>query len=93
MAKEGPRVMHSDLHTMEPPTLLEGYLDEEFKKFIPSIGGKTPSPPKQPANANGRSHDPTIKGGIGRRGRSKRKHAFPPSTYAVARKTKLRSRE
>ena len=85
MAKEGLRVMDSDLHTMEPPTLLEGYLDEEFKKFIPSIGGKTPSPPKQPANANGQRTIQPSKAGSGAAGIQSGSTPFHPH-YAVARK-------
>jgi predicted TIM-barrel fold metal-dependent hydrolase len=37
MSKNGFRVMDSDLHTMEPDGLWEGYLDEPFKKFAPTF--------------------------------------------------------
>ena len=35
MAKRGFRIMDSDLHTMEPDSLWEKYLDEPFRKAAP----------------------------------------------------------
>jgi len=84
VAKEGLRVMDSDLHTMEPPTLLQGYLDEEFKKFIPSIGGETPSP-KQPAHGNGQRTIQPSKSGPNAAGIQSGSTPLHPH-YAVARK-------
>ena len=37
MAKNGFRVLDSDLHTMEPDGLWERYLDAPFKKFAPQF--------------------------------------------------------
>ena len=31
------KVMDSDLHTIEPPDLWDRYLDEPFKKLIPTL--------------------------------------------------------
>src|SRR5262249_22296442 len=48
MAKNGFRVMDSDLHTMEPDDLWERYLDAPFKKFAPKFERKAQNPPNQP---------------------------------------------
>jgi predicted TIM-barrel fold metal-dependent hydrolase len=48
MAKNGFRVMDSDLHTMEPDDLWERYLDAPFKKFAPQFARKAQNAPNQP---------------------------------------------
>jgi len=48
MAKNGFRVMDSDLHTMEPDDLWERYLEPPFKKFAPKFERKAQNPPNQP---------------------------------------------
>jgi predicted TIM-barrel fold metal-dependent hydrolase len=48
MAKNGFRVMDSDLHTMEPDDLWERYLDPPFKKFAPKFARKAENAPNQP---------------------------------------------
>src|SRR4029434_5852076 len=52
MAKNGFRVMDSDLHTMEPDGLWEKYLEEPFKKFAPRfLRGTAASPNQRVLNA------------------------------------------
>jgi predicted TIM-barrel fold metal-dependent hydrolase len=51
MAKNGFRVMDSDLHTMEPDGLWEKYLDPPFRKFAPQFV----------RSAEGASNQPMIK--------------------------------
>jgi predicted TIM-barrel fold metal-dependent hydrolase len=48
MAKNGFRVLDSDLHTMEPDDLWERYLDPPFKKFAPRFARKAENAPNQP---------------------------------------------
>ena len=48
MAKNGFRVLDSDLHTMEPDDLWERYLDAPFKKFAPRFARKAENAPNQP---------------------------------------------
>ena len=48
MAKNGFRVMDSDLHTMEPDGLWEKYLEEPFKKFAPRFTRRSENAPNQP---------------------------------------------
>jgi predicted TIM-barrel fold metal-dependent hydrolase len=48
MAKNGFRVMDSDLHTMEPDDLWERYLDAPFKKFAPRFTRRAENAPNQP---------------------------------------------
>ena len=48
MAKNGFRVMDSDLHTMEPDDLWTKYLDEPFKKFAPRFARASEGSPNQP---------------------------------------------
>jgi predicted TIM-barrel fold metal-dependent hydrolase len=48
MAKNGFRVMDSDLHTMEPDGLWETYLEAPFKKFAPRFTRRTENAPNQP---------------------------------------------
>jgi len=48
MAKNGFKVMDSDLHTMEPDDLWQRYLDEPFKKFAPTFTRASEGPPNQP---------------------------------------------
>jgi len=45
--------MDSDLHTMEPADIWERYLDEPFKKFIPSIVGPLKKKPAVRAQHHG----------------------------------------
>src|SRR3989442_11168100 len=47
--KHGFRVMDSDLHTMEPDTLWERYLEAPFRAFAPAFVRRTENPPNQPA--------------------------------------------
>src|SRR5262245_20878218 len=48
MAKNGFRVMDSDLHTMEPDGLWERYLEEPFKKFAPKFTRRAENASNQP---------------------------------------------
>ncbi len=48
MAKNGFRVMDSDLHTMEPDDLWGTYLDEPFKRFAPRFTRAAANAPNQP---------------------------------------------
>jgi len=48
MAKNGFRVMDSDLHTMEPDGLWEQYLDPPFKKFAPRFTRRDDNASNQP---------------------------------------------
>ena len=48
MAKNGFRVMDSDLHTMEPDGLWEQYLDSPFKKFAPRFTRREDNASNQP---------------------------------------------
>ena len=48
MAKNGFRVMDSDLHTMEPDGLWERYLDEPFKRYAPRFVRPAEGAPNQP---------------------------------------------
>src|SRR6266704_765259 len=47
MAKNGFRVMDSDLHTMEPDGLCERYLEEPFKRFAPRVTRRAENAPNQ----------------------------------------------
>src|SRR5438132_635 len=46
--KHGFRVMDSDLHTMEPDTLWERYLEAPFRAFAPAFVRRTENAPNQP---------------------------------------------
>src|SRR5437870_9547162 len=46
--KHGFRVMDSDLHTMEPDTLWERYLEAPFRGFAPAFVRRTENAPNQP---------------------------------------------
>jgi predicted TIM-barrel fold metal-dependent hydrolase len=48
MAKNGFRVMDSDLHTMEPDGLWERYLEPPFKKYAPVFTRRLENAPNQP---------------------------------------------
>src|SRR5262245_46281753 len=48
MAKNGFRVLDSDLHTMEPDGLWERYLEEPFKRFAPRFRRAAENAPNQP---------------------------------------------
>jgi len=48
MAKNGFRVMDSDLHTIEPDGLWERYLEEPFKRFAPRFTRRAENAPNQP---------------------------------------------
>src|SRR5207247_9284509 len=46
--KHGFRVMDSDLHTMEPDTLWERYLEPPFRAFAPAFVRRTENARNQP---------------------------------------------
>src|SRR5881628_867595 len=46
--KHGFRVMDSDLHTMEPDTLWERYLEAPFRAFAPTFVRRAENAPNQP---------------------------------------------
>ena len=48
MAKQGYRVMDSDLHTMEPDDLWVRHLDEPFRASAPTFRRRPDGPPNQP---------------------------------------------
>ena len=48
MAKNGFRVLDSDLHTMEPDDLWEKYLDEPFRKHAPRFDRPATAAPNNP---------------------------------------------
>ena len=48
MAKNGFRVLDSDLHTMEPDDLWGKYLEEPFKRFAPVFTRREVNAPNQP---------------------------------------------
>ena len=48
MAKNGFRVLDSDLHTMEPDDLWGKYLEEPFKRFAPVFTRRAVNAPNQP---------------------------------------------
>jgi predicted TIM-barrel fold metal-dependent hydrolase len=48
MAKNGFKVMDSDLHTMEPDDLWERYLEAPFKKLAPRFARRAENAPNQP---------------------------------------------
>jgi hypothetical protein len=51
MAKQGYRVMDSDLHTMEPNDLWVRYLDEPFRAAAPTFKRQADGPPNQSIGA------------------------------------------
>ena len=48
MAKRGFRIMDSDLHTMEPDSLWQKYLEEPFRKAAPTFTRGGERAPNQP---------------------------------------------
>lgn len=81
MPKCGFRVIDSDLHTMEPADLWERYLDERFRRFIPTICPDSKPPPiKLPSNAASEQRQSNIHAHYG----IARKRGYDPQSHLQA---------